>query len=98
MAKKTIRNGATITGSGATIEDQLIPVDRGVRVIFFQVTTGTLQVTVDEEDKSDVIASETFAFATTSGINRMTVENNNTGGTKRKVIYIQGTGVAYFTW
>lgn len=103
MAKKLIRNGQTVTGSGATIEDEIIPNEKGAKVIFFQITSGTLQVTTDYEGKTDVIAAETFAFATTSGINRVTVElGDNAGGSNsgnpRKVIYIQGTGTGYFTW
>lgn len=100
MAKINIRNGQTVTGRGATLEDEIIPTDQNAKVIFFQVTSGTLQATTDYEGKTDVIGGETFAFATTSGINRMTIElgQNNVGGSQRKVIYIQGTGTAYFTW
>lgn len=100
MAKINIRNGQTVTGRGATLEDEIIPNDPRAKVIFFQVTSGTLQITTDAESKSDVIGAETFAFGTTHGINRMTIElgNNDPTATPRRVIYIQGTGTAYFTW
>lgn len=98
QTQNTIKNGQSVTGGGATVETQIIPDDVKAKTIFFQVTSGTLQVTVAREGQENVVAAEIFAFATTSGINRMTVEQANGENGQRKVIYIQGTGTAYFTW
>lgn len=98
QTKVTIKNGQSVTGGGATVETQIIPDDTKAVFVYFQVTTGTLQVTVAREGQENVVAAEIFAFATTSGINRMRIEQANGAEGERKVIYIQGTGVAYFTW
>lgn len=105
MAKISIRNGQLVTGRGATAEDHLIPNDKNAKVIFFQVTTGTLQVTTGYENQTgDFIAGEIHPFATGNGTNRMTIDVGGEAGIEsngagpRKVIMIQGTGSAYFTW
>lgn len=98
QTKITIKNGQSVTGGGATVETQVIPNDVKATFVFFQITSGTLKVTVAAEGQENVVAAEIFDFATTSGINRMRIEQANGAEGERRVIYIQGTGTAYFTW
>lgn len=100
QVKNTIKNGQSVTGLGVATETQIIPDDTRAVFVYFQVTTGTLQVTVATEGQENVFASEIFAFGTTHGINRMRVEvsKDAESASNRRVIYIQGTGTAYFTW
>lgn len=100
QVKNTIKNGQSVTGLGAATETQIIPDDVRATIIFFQVTTGTLQVTVGTEGQENFITSEIFSFGTTHGINQMRIENSKDAeiATNRRVVYIQGTGTAYFTW
>lgn len=100
QVKNTIKNGQQVVGLGAATETQIIPDDTRATFVYFQVTTGTLQVTVGTEGQENFIAAEIFPFGTTHGINRMRVEVNKDAeiAANRRVIYIQGTGTAYFTW
>lgn len=96
MAAVQIQNGQQIANPATETEVQITA--PYARKIYFLVSSGTVQVTNGPRGETAVIGGNIHAFATSEGLQRMTIEPANGATEEGTSIYIKGSGTIYFTW